>query len=92
MSPLVLRKRIWLLPPVLFLTLSKTGLSVTFKVGPYSWNSRSRAHRVDLPGPFSWRSRRGAGFPWLGLGVMAAGFAGAVGWVLLGHPGWSGGL
>jgi len=24
-------------------------------VGPWSWNSRTRRHRVDLPGPFSWR-------------------------------------
>jgi hypothetical protein len=26
------------------------------KVGRWSWNSRTRAHRVDLPGPFSWKS------------------------------------
>jgi Protein of unknown function (DUF4236) len=25
------------------------------KIGPWSWNSRTRAHRVDLPGPLSWK-------------------------------------
>lgn len=25
------------------------------KIGRWSWNSRTRAHRVDLPGPLSWR-------------------------------------
>ncbi|MEV8513066.1 DUF4236 domain-containing protein [Dactylosporangium sp. NPDC051484] len=29
--------------------------SWSFKLGPWSWNSRSRKNRVDLPGPFSWR-------------------------------------
>jgi hypothetical protein len=37
---------------------SRTGVSWTFQVGPYSWNTRSRRHRVDLFGPFSWTSRR----------------------------------
>jgi hypothetical protein len=36
---------------------SKTGVSRTYKVGPWSWNSRSRRQRVDLPGPFSWQGR-----------------------------------
>jgi hypothetical protein len=31
--------------------------SWSFKVGPWSWNSRSRANRVDLPGPLSWRQK-----------------------------------
>jgi hypothetical protein len=26
------------------------------KVGRWSWNSRTRKQRVDLPGPVSWRS------------------------------------
>ena len=90
MSPIVLRKRLWLVPPFLFLTLSMTGLSVTFKVGPYSWNSRSRSHRVDLPGPLSWRSRRGAGFPWLLALLPVGSLSGLVAWVLSGHPGWGG--
>ena len=29
--------------------------SRSFKLGPWSWNSRSKKNRVDLPGPFSWR-------------------------------------
>lgn len=32
--------------------------SWSVKVGPWSWNSRARRHRVDLPGPFSWRQDR----------------------------------
>jgi hypothetical protein len=40
------------------LNLSKAGASWTFKAGPYSWNTCSRRHRVDLPGPFAWTSRR----------------------------------
>lgn len=27
------------------------------KLGRWSWNSRTRKHRVDLPGPFHWTSR-----------------------------------
>jgi hypothetical protein len=34
--------------------------SWSFKLGRWSWNSRARAHRVDLPGPWFWRSRRRA--------------------------------
>ena len=26
------------------------------KIGRWSWNSRTRKQRVDLPGPVSWRS------------------------------------
>ena len=29
--------------------------SWSFKLGPWSWNSRSKKNRVDLPGPFSGR-------------------------------------
>jgi hypothetical protein len=25
------------------------------KIGRWSWNSKTRANRVDLPGPFSWK-------------------------------------
>ena len=36
---------------------TKGGLSSwTLKFGRWSWNSRSRSHRVDLPGPWSWKS------------------------------------
>lgn len=41
------------------LHLSRRGISSwSIKLGPWSWNSRAKAHRVDLPGPFSWRGRR----------------------------------
>lgn len=40
------------------LNFTEHGLSSwSLKVGPWSWNSRSRAERVDLPGPFFWRGR-----------------------------------
>lgn len=29
--------------------------SWSFKIGRWSWNSKTRAHRVDLPGPLSWK-------------------------------------
>jgi len=32
--------------------------SWSIKLGRWSWNSRARAHRVDLPGPLHWRSDR----------------------------------
>jgi hypothetical protein len=28
---------------------------VSVKVGRWSWNSRTRAHRYNLPGPVSWK-------------------------------------
>lgn len=39
---------------------SKAGMSWSVKVGPWSFNTRTRQHRLDLPGPFHWagRSRR----------------------------------
>ncbi len=30
--------------------------SWSIKIGRWSWNSRTRKQRVDLPGPVSWRS------------------------------------
>ncbi len=55
--------------PILFRKLMKFGPLVInagksgftswgLQVGPWSWNSRTRAHRVDLPGPLSWSSGR----------------------------------
>ena len=39
------------------LNIGNHGLSSwSFAIGKWSWNSRTRKHRVDLPGPFSWRS------------------------------------
>jgi hypothetical protein len=32
--------------------------SWSIKIGRWSWNSKARAHRVDLPGPVFWRSDR----------------------------------
>lgn len=41
------------------LNFTSKGLSSwSIKIGRWSWNSRTRGHRVDLPGPFSWRGRR----------------------------------
>jgi hypothetical protein len=31
--------------------LSRAGVSWTFKLGPFSWNTRSRRTRIDGPGP-----------------------------------------
>lgn len=39
------------------LNASKSGLSWTMKVGPWSWNTRQRRHRIDLLGPAYWQSR-----------------------------------
>ena len=30
--------------------------SWSIKIGRWSWNSKTRKQRVDLPGPVSWRS------------------------------------
>lgn len=54
--------------PFLRLNLSNSGASWTVHVGPWSWNSRRRRNRVDLPGPLSWeqdreRGQRGSGWP-----------------------------
>lgn len=53
--PLLFRKRISFGP--LALNLSRSGVSWSVRLGPWSWNSRSRRQRVDLPGPFAWQSR-----------------------------------
>lgn len=39
------------------LNFTKRGFSSwSLKFWRWSWNSRTRAHRVDLPGPASWTS------------------------------------
>ena len=47
------------------------------KVGPWSWNSRTRAQRIDLPGPFSWTSKGSSTTRFvrvmIGLGVVGIG-------------------
>lgn len=54
--PLRFRKRIRLFGP-LWLNLSKSGASLSARVGRWSWNSRSRQHSIDIPGPVNWQSR-----------------------------------
>lgn len=44
--------------PLIRWNLSDRGVSFTFKLGPWSWNTRSQRSRVDLPGPWSWTGRR----------------------------------
>lgn len=40
----------------LILNFTQRGLSSwTIKIGRWSWNSKAKAHRVDLPGPLSWK-------------------------------------
>ncbi|GAA1772946.1 DUF4236 domain-containing protein [Luedemannella helvata] len=51
----IIFRKVWRLGP-LRLNFTNKGLSSwTFKIGRWSWNSRTRAHRVDLPGPISWK-------------------------------------
>lgn len=85
--PFGYRKSIPLLGRLVRLNASKSGLSATVKVGPWSWNTRQRRHRVDLPGPTYWQSRRQRGpssvsaflrlFAVIGVigGVLVAGLA-----------------
>jgi hypothetical protein len=41
----------------LHLNFGRRGMSSwSIKIGKWSWNSRARRHRVDLPGPVSWTS------------------------------------
>jgi hypothetical protein len=51
----VLVRKQWKLGP-LRLHFTQDGFSSwSIKIGRWSWNSRTRAHRVDLPGPASWK-------------------------------------
>jgi hypothetical protein len=53
---LIIRKTIRLGP--LRLNFTKHGFSSwSLRFWRWSWNSRTRAHRVDLPGPASWTSK-----------------------------------
>jgi hypothetical protein len=53
--PLMYRKTVKLGP--FRLNIGRTGVSSwSLHLGRWSWNSRTRKQRVDLPGPFSWRS------------------------------------
>ena len=54
---LLYRKVIRLGP--LRLNMTQNGYSSwSLKIGRWSWNSRAKAHRYDLPGPLSWRGKR----------------------------------
>jgi hypothetical protein len=54
---LMFRKRKKIGP--LILNFTEHGFSSwSIKIGRWSWNSRSRAHRYDLPGPLSWKQDR----------------------------------
>jgi hypothetical protein len=51
---LMFRKRKKIGP--LILNFTENGFSSwSIKIGRWSWNSKARAHRVDLPGPLSWK-------------------------------------
>jgi hypothetical protein len=40
----------------IILNFTQNGFSSwSIKIGRWSWNSKARAHRVDLPGPLSWK-------------------------------------
>ncbi|GLY05723.1 MULTISPECIES: DUF4236 domain-containing protein [Actinoplanes] len=52
--PIVYRSRKKIGP--LVLNFTENGYSsFSLKIGKWSWNSRTRAHRYDLPGPLSWK-------------------------------------
>ncbi len=51
------RKSIPLLP-FLRINLSRSGASRTWHLGRWSWNSRRRTHRLNLPGPGDLESER----------------------------------
>jgi Protein of unknown function (DUF4236) len=54
---LMFRKRKKIGPLILHFT--ENGFSSwSIKLGRWSWNSRARAHRVDLPGPMSWKQEK----------------------------------
>jgi len=54
--PILFRKAMRIGPLVLNFT-PKGFSSWGLKIGRWSWNSKTRAQRVDLPGPTSWSSR-----------------------------------
>jgi hypothetical protein len=41
--------------PLIFNFTENGFSSWTIKIGRWSWNSRTRSNRVDLPGPMSWK-------------------------------------
>jgi hypothetical protein len=89
--PFGLRKSIPIIGKMVRLNVSKSGVSGTVKVGPWSWNTRQRRHRVDLPGPTYWQSRRQRGpstasgfLRFIGVGLFIGLIAAVGGAALLG--------
>jgi len=82
---ILFRRRIRL-GPFLAVNLSRSGLSWTAHLGPWSWNTRTRRHRVDLPGPFGWqqdrprRGKAGSRWPMAAAVLLTAALAVAVAW------------
>lgn len=59
--PVTFRKRIALIPGLLYLNLGRRSRSISLKAGPFSrtWSSTGRrTTSVDLPGPLGYRSTR----------------------------------
>lgn len=51
--------------------MGKRGLtSWGWVFGPLSWNSRTKAWRIDLPGPFSWTSKKSTDTTWFTKTMM----------------------
>lgn len=53
---LLFRKRVKIGPIIVNVSQGRI-TSYTIKFGPWSWNSRTRRQRVNLPGPLSWQSK-----------------------------------
>lgn len=51
-------RKTWRLGPLRLNFTQRGFTSWSVKVGPWSWNSRQRRQRVDLPGPFRWEEDR----------------------------------
>lgn len=52
------RRRVTVVPGLVYLNLSRSGASWTFRLWRWSYNTRARRHRIDLPGRASWSSSR----------------------------------
>ena len=51
----ILFRKVYRLGPLHFNFGTKGYSSWGIKIGRWSWNSKTRKNRVDLPGPLSWR-------------------------------------
>lgn len=50
-------RKAWKFGPLRFNFTQDGFSSWSIKIGRWSWNSRVRSHRVDLPGAWHWKSR-----------------------------------